>query len=36
MDEVFNRMIENREKTVMKRIRGISEDMVDRSKILPY
>jgi hypothetical protein len=32
MDEVFNRMIENREKLVMGRLRGMSDDMVGQNR----
>jgi hypothetical protein len=32
MDEVFNRMSENREKTVMGRLRGMSDDMVGENR----
>jgi hypothetical protein len=32
MDEVFDRMAENRESTVMGRLRGISDDMVTQNR----
>ena len=32
MDEVFNRMIENREKTVMWHLRGTSDDMAGKNR----
>ena len=32
MDEVFNRMAENRESTVMGRLRGMSDDMVGQNR----
>ena len=31
MDEVFKLVIENREKTVMRRLRGMSDDMVRKT-----
>jgi hypothetical protein len=32
MDEVSNRVIENRERTVMGRLRGTSDDMVGKDR----
>jgi hypothetical protein len=32
MDEVFKLVIENREKTVMRRLRGMSDDMVGKNR----
>ena len=32
MDEVFNRITENREKTVMGHLRGMSDDMVGQNR----